>query len=104
MGEVQDIGVWRARRQAREDIPLGAPPFVLEEPCPGCGARRVVAMVWRNDPSRGRPVPFPRVEPHFRCREGRVQWQEITDAPIPMSSWSAILGRFDEAAGAAPRA
>ena len=55
-------------------------------------------LVWRG--SAGRPArPFPRVEPHFLCREGRVVWQEITDAPIPISGWSRILGHFDEANG-----
>ena len=98
MGEVHDIATWRARRDAKDDIPIGGPPFVLEQPCAGCGARRVSTMVWRNDPSRGRRVPFPRVEPHFRCCDGRVLWQEITDAPIPISDWSAILGHFEEAA------
>lgn len=96
MGELHDIAVWRARKLAESDIPIGAPPFVLEEPCAGCGARRVSTMVWRNDASRGRRVPFPRVEPHFLCRDGRVVWQEITDAPIAVSQWSEILGRFDE--------
>jgi len=96
MGEVHDIAAWRARRKAREDIPLGSPPFVLEEPCPGCGSLRVSTMVWRRDPSRGRVVPFPRIEPHFLCRDGRVLWQEISDAPIPVSAWSGILGHFEE--------
>ena len=96
MGEVHDIAVWRARKLAEGDIPIGAPPFVLEEPCRGCGTRRVSTMVWRNDPARGRLVPFPRVEPHFRCRDGRVLWQEITESPIPISAWSGILGHFEE--------
>ena len=99
MGEVHDIAAWRARREAKEDIPMGAPQFVLEEPCEGCGSRRVSTMVWRNDPSRGRRVPFPRVEPHFLCRDGRVLWQEITDAPIPIMQWSTIFGHFEKAAG-----
>jgi hypothetical protein len=25
-----------------------------------------------------------------------VVWQEITDAPIPVSDWSQILGHFEE--------
>jgi len=96
MGDVEEIAAWKARRAAREDVPMGSPPFVLEEPCAGCGARRVATMVWRNDPSRRRRAPFPRVEPHFLCRDGRVLWQELTDAPIPLSDWSGILGHFDE--------
>lgn len=96
MGEIHDIAQWRARKAARSDIPIGAPPFVLAEPCEGCGARRVSTMVWRMD-STGRRAPFPKVEPHFRCRDGRVLWQDITDAPIPVSSWSGILGHFEEA-------
>jgi hypothetical protein len=98
VGEVHDIAAARARRAARDDVAMGAPPFVLQDPCAGCGERRVTTMVWRNDPSRGRRVPFPRVEPHFLCRDGRVLWQEITDAPIPVSDWSGILGRFEEGA------
>ena len=99
MGEVHDIAAWRARRTAKEDIPIGAPPFVLVEACPGCGARRVSTMVWRKGSSDGRRVPFPRVEPHFLCRDGHVLWQEISDAPIPVSTWSGILGRFEAAEG-----
>jgi hypothetical protein len=95
MGNVEDIAAWRARKLAKDDIPMGSPPFVLEEPCAGCGARRVTTMVWRNDSSRGRRAPFPRVEPHFLCHDGRVVWQEVTDAPIPVSEWSRILGRFE---------
>jgi len=98
MGELRDIAVWRAARAARDDVLIGSPPFVLEEPCPGCGCERISTMVWRA--SSGRPArPFPRVEPHFLCRDGRVVWQEITDAPIPVSGWSRILGHFDEANG-----
>ena len=93
---VTDIATWRARRAAKDDVPMGSPAFVLEEPCEGCGARRVSMMVWRQDASRGRRVPFPRIEPHFLCRDGRVIWQEITEAPIPMSAWSGILGHFEE--------
>jgi hypothetical protein len=52
-------------------------------------------MVWREIDSSNR-VPFPRIEPHFLCRDGRVLWQEITDAPIPISGWSRILGHFEE--------
>ena len=96
MGEVHDIAQWRARKAARSDIPIGAPPFVLAEPCEGCGEQRVSTMVWRMD-STGQRAPFPRIEPHFLCRGGRVLWQEITDAPIPVSSWSGILGHFEEA-------
>ena len=95
MAQVEDINAWRARRMAKDDIPIGVPPFVLEEPCPGCGTRRVSTMVWRRNPSDGRRAPFPRVEPHFLCVEGRVLWQEISDAPIPVSAWSGILGRFE---------
>ena len=96
MGSLEVISEWRARRVARNDVAIGAPPFVLEEPCPGCGCMRVSTMVWRELFS-GRPrVPFPRIEPHFLCREGRVLWQDITDAPIPVSRWSEILGRFEE--------
>ena len=90
---IVSIAPWRARRQARTDVPMGSPPFVLEEPCDGCGARRVSTMVWRGLRA-GHYVAFPRVEPHFLCRDGRVVWQEITDAPIPVSGWSHILGRF----------
>ncbi len=101
MGEIHDIAQWRARKAARSDIPIGAPPFVLAEPCEGCGERRVSTMVWRMN-STGRRAPFPRIEPHFRCRDGRVLWQDITDAPIPLSSWSGILGHFEEAEGFRP--
>jgi hypothetical protein len=96
MGEVVQIGQWRARQKAASDIPIGAPPFALEEPCPGCGARRVSTMVWRLVAADGRRVPFPRIEPHFFCEAGRVVWQEITDAPMAISGWSRILGRFEE--------
>ncbi len=99
MAEVEDIAAWRARRLAREDILIGAPPFVLVEPCPGCGARRVTTMVWRRRASDGQRIPFPRIEPHFLCRDGRVVWQELSDAPIPVSDWSSILGRFEAAQG-----
>jgi hypothetical protein len=97
MADVQDINAWRARKLAQDDIPIGVPPFVLEEPCPGCGTRRISTMVWRRNPSDGRRAPFPRVEPLFFCQEGRVLWQEISDAPIPVSAWSGILGRFEAA-------
>ena len=96
MGRVVQIGPWRARRQACNDIPMGSPPFVLEEACDGCGARRFSTMVWRES-ACGRRVAFPRIEPHFLCHEGEVIWQEITDAPLPISAWSGILGHFDEA-------
>jgi hypothetical protein len=49
-----------------------------------------------NSATGGR-VAFPRVAPHFLCRHGRVLWQEITDAPIPVSAWSGILGQFEAA-------
>jgi hypothetical protein len=101
MGEVYDIGQWRARKAARSDIPIGAPPFVLAEACEGCGARRVSTMVWRMD-STGRRAPFPRIEPHFRCRDGRVLWQDISDAPLPVSSWSGVLGHFEDAESLRP--
>jgi len=97
MNEIYDIAEWRARRRAANDIPIGAPPFLLEEPCAGCGERRVSTMVWRMNPAGDRRVAFPRIEPHFLCRDGRVVFQEITDAPIPVSAWSRILGRFDAA-------
>jgi len=96
MGEVHDIAVWRARKLAENDISIGSPGVIREQPCDGCGARRVGTMVWRKETSGDRRVPFPRIEPHFLCRDGRVIFQEITEAPIPMSSWSAILGHFEE--------
>ena len=97
-GNVEPIAVWRARRAAAKDLPMGVPPFVLEEPCPGCGVERVGILVWREvSPSRPASA-FPRIEPHFQCEEGRVLFQEITDAPIPVSAWVGILGRFREAA------
>ena len=95
-GNVVELALWRTRRDRSRDLPMGAPPFVLEEPCPGCGAERVATMVWRETPGAGRPVPLPRMEPHFECRGGRVVHQEITDAPLPVSAWSSILGRFRE--------
>ena len=95
--EIVEIAAWRARKTAADDIPIGAPPFVLQEPCPGCGARRVTTMVWRLNSPRSRRIAFPRVAPHFLCRDGRILWQEITDAPIPVSAWSGILGQFDAA-------
>ena len=94
---ITEIDAWRARKMAASDIPIGAPPFVLQEPCPGCGTRRVTMMVWRLKSVTGRRVAFPRVEPHFQCAGGRILWQEITDAPIPVSAWSRILGRFEAA-------
>jgi hypothetical protein len=94
---ITEIAAWRARRMAASDIPIGAPPFVLVEPCPGCGTRRVTTMVWRMNPSTGGRVAFPRVEPHFFCRDGRILWQEISDAPIPVTAWSRILGQFEVA-------
>ncbi|MGH9366109.1 MAG: hypothetical protein ACRD3M_00355 [Thermoanaerobaculia bacterium] len=95
MGEVHRIALWRARRAAKDDVLVGAPPFVLEEPCPGCGQRRVATMVWRRPSSTSLPAPLPRMEPHFLCRDGEVVWQEVTDAGIPLSRWSEILGRFE---------
>jgi len=100
MGEIHQIAEWRARREARSDAPIGAPPFVLEEPCPGCGARRVATMVWRETPGRALPFPLPRMAPHFLCRDGDVVWQEVTDAGIPLSDWAQILGHFEELASA----
>lgn len=94
MGQVEQIADWRARKAAADDVPMGAPPFVLEDPCAGCGAERVGIMVWRKLSPGERPVPFPRVEPHFLCRDGRVLFQEITDSAMPVSSWTRILGRF----------
>jgi hypothetical protein len=96
VGKVEQIVEWRARRAAKADVPIGSPPFVLEEPCAGCGARRVSTMVWRDTACSGQRLPFPRVEPHFLCSDGRVVWQEITDAPIPIAGWSRILGHFEE--------
>ena len=95
MGALVDIAAWRAKRTAAADVPIGSPPFVLEEPCAGCGARRVSTMVWRDFAGRGERVPFPRIEPHFLCRDGRVVWQDITDAPMPVSQWSSVKGRFE---------
>lgn len=96
MGQVIQIGEWRSQRKAASDIPIGAPPFALEEPCPGCGVRRVSTMVWRLAAPGGERVAFPRIEPHFLCENGQVLWQEITDAPIAVSGWSRILGHFEE--------
>jgi hypothetical protein len=98
MGELHRIDSWRARRAAQEDVPMDAPPFVLEEPCPGCGARRVATMVWRVLSPSEPPVALPRMEPHFLCRDGSVVCQEITDAGIRLTGWSGILGHFDEEA------
>jgi hypothetical protein len=101
-GVVVDLAPWRARRERRDDVPMGAAPFVLEEVCPGCGSERVVTMVWRPaHASAGSsvplaPLPLPRMEPHFECQRGRVLYQEITDAPLPVSEWARILGRFRE--------
>ncbi len=93
MGVVEDIGFWRAKRAAANDVSMGAPPFVLEEPCPGCGSERVGEMVWRLETGK-RPLPLPRMDPHFLCRDGRVLYQDVTDSPEPVSSWKHILGRF----------
>lgn len=94
---ITEMAAWRARKTAAADIPIGAPPFVLKEACPGCGTRRVTTMVWRLNPATGGRAAFPRVAPHFFCRDGRILWQEITDAPIPVSAWSRILGQFEAA-------
>lgn len=94
MAVVEQISEWRARRTAAADVPIGGPPFVLEEACAGCGAERVGTLVWREMSPGRDPVPFPRIAPHFLCRGGRVLFQEITDAPAPVSSWTGILGRF----------
>jgi len=109
-----ELLAWRARRNRSRDIPMGSAPFVLEDPCPGCGVERVATMVFRfGDDSRfgdgsereeagpgASPVPLPRMAPHFECRRGRVLYQEITDAPLPVSEWARILGRFrEESAG-----
>ena len=74
---------------------MGAPPFALEEPCPGCGERRVATMVWRSESPQTRPFPLPRMEPHFLCRDGEVVWQEVTDAGIALTGWTGILGHFE---------
>ena len=97
MGEIHRIAEWRARRAAQNDVLMDVPPFALEEPCPGCGERRVATMVWRSHSPDGLPVPLPRMAPHFICRDGEV-WQEVTDAGISLSGWTGILGRFEEAA------
>ncbi len=94
MGTIEEIASWRAKKKAASDIPIDSPAFILEEPCAGCGLRRVSIMVWRDVSGRGERVPFPRIEPHFLCRDGRVVWQEITDAPIPASEWSRVKGHF----------
>src|SRR5476649_946324 len=111
MGTVEDIGPWRARRAQRaqraqgaqsaeraqqelweqraepaaavQDISMGAPPFVLEEPCPGCGAERVSEMVWRLEPGKN-PLPLPRIAPHFLCQDDVVVFQDVTDSPEPV--------------------
>lgn len=93
---VVEIAPWRARRARTHDVPMGAAPFVLEEPCPGCGVERVATMVWRSSPEGERAVPLPRMDPHFECRDGAVLYQDITDSPLPISFWSRILGRFRE--------
>lgn len=95
-GNVVEIAPWRARRRLSRDVPMGAPPFVLEEPCPGCGAERVATMVWRSQADGDRAVPLPRMDPHFECDGTAVLYQDITDSPLPISFWSRILGRFRE--------
>jgi hypothetical protein len=92
--EIYEIAEWRARRERSTDVPLGVPPFALEEPCSGCGARRIATMVWRRR-AGGEAEAFPRMEPHFLCRDGHVLWQEVTDAAIPLSGTSGILGHFE---------
>ena len=99
MGEVERLSEWRARRAARDDVPMGVPPFVLEEPCPGCDARRIATMVWRRMPA-GETFALPSMEPHFVCRDGEVLFQEITDAGIALTGWSGILGHFEPEAPA----
>jgi hypothetical protein len=101
MGEIHRIAQWRARRAARHDVPMDAPPFALEEPCPGCGERRVATMVWRSESGDAPPVALPRMAPHFLCRDGEVVCQEVTDAGIPLAGWTRILGHFEEAASGA---
>ena len=51
-------------------------------------------MVWRSAGPDCDGVPFPRIEPHYLCREGHVLYQDITDAPIPVESWKRVMGRF----------
>src|SRR5260221_9614837 len=94
---ITEVAARHAKKMATFDIPIGAPPFVLNEACPGCGTRRVTTMVWRLNPATGRRVAFPRVAPHFFCRDGHVLLQEITDPPIPLSAWARILGQFEAA-------
>lgn len=94
MASIVDISAWRAKRVASQDEPMGVPPFTLLELCPGCGSERVSTMVWRASEPGAEPIPFPRIEPHFLCRDGRVLFQEITDAPMPPSSWKRVMGRF----------
>jgi hypothetical protein len=96
MAPIVDIAGWRARRSAAQDVPMGVPPFALVEPCPGCGTERVSTMVWRSAGPDCDGVPFPRIEPHYLCREGHVLYQDITDAPIPVESWKRVMGRFRE--------
>lgn len=92
---VVELARWRARRDRSRDVPMGVAPFVLEEPCPGCGAERVATMVFREvSGSGGRSMPLPRMDPHFECRGGRVLHQEITESPVPITAWVKILGRF----------
>jgi len=99
MGGIERLSDWRARRASRDDVPMDAPPFVLEEPCPGCGRQRVATMVWRRL-SPDAYVPLPRMEPHFVCHDGGVLFQEITDAGIATTGWSGILGHFETRAPA----
>ncbi|HEY6051396.1 MAG TPA: hypothetical protein VIZ58_09115 [Thermoanaerobaculia bacterium] len=94
MAPIVDIAAWRAKRIAAQDVPMGAPPFALVEPCPGCGADRVSTMVWRTSTPGVEAIPFPRIEPHYLCRDGHVLYQDITDAPMPVASWTSVMGRF----------
>ena len=98
MGNLIRIAEWRVRRAEAPadfaDEPMGAPPFALLEPCPGCGSERISTMVWRTIVADAAPVPFPRFSPHYLCENGQVVYQDITDAPMPRGSWKTVMGRF----------